>query len=310
MKISNAFMFDRASEQMSALQGKLVKSQAQVASGKQVIRPSDAPNQMATIERFKSLQTKQDNYLSNMGLVKARLDGEVGAVGSIIELMFRAKELVVQASNETLNPEDRKAIAAEMGGLREQIMSLANTQDINGNFLFSGSRVNQPPFAPPADDPNASPIYQGDQTRMEVMIGDQRSLPINRPGSEVFVRVVRTDGNGQAQGIGFFQAFDDLVAGIEQSKQTDIQRGHGELDRLMEGLALAEADIGTDQAILDHQTATTEDIIATIKASLSNVEDLDYAKAITEMNKQILSLEAAQSSFAKISQLNLFDYLR
>jgi flagellar hook-associated protein 3 FlgL len=40
------------------------------------------------------------------------------------------------------------------------------------------------------------------------------------------------------------------------------------------------------------------------------VEDLDYAKAITEMNKQVLSLEAAQSSFAKISQLTLFDYLR
>lgn len=310
MKISNAFMFDRGAERMSALQGKLVKSQAQLASGKQVIRPSDDPNQLATIERFKSLQKKHENYLRNMGLVESRLEGEVGAVANAIDLMFRAKELVVQASNETLNPEDRKAIAAEMRGLREQIMSLANTQDINGNFLFSGSRVNQPPFAPPADDPNASPTYQGDQTRMEVMIGDQRSLPINRPGSEVFVRVVRTDANGQAQGIGFFQAFDELVAGIEQSKQTDIQRGHGELDHLLGGLVLAEADIGTDQAILDHQTATTEDIIATIKSSLSNVEDLDYAKAITEMNKQVLSLEAAQSSFAKISQLNLFNYLR
>ena len=42
----------------------------------------------------------------------------------------------------------------------------------------------------------------------------------------------------------------------------------------------------------------------------SNVEDLDYAAAITKMNQQMLSLEAAQSSFAKMSQLNLFNYLK
>jgi flagellar hook-associated protein 3 FlgL len=43
---------------------------------------------------------------------------------------------------------------------------------------------------------------------------------------------------------------------------------------------------------------------------LSNAEDLDYAKAVTKLSAQVLSLEAAQASFAKISQLNLFNYLR
>jgi flagellar hook-associated protein 3 FlgL len=79
---------------------------------------------------------------------------------------------------------------------------------------------------------------------------------------------------------------------------------------MFEGLLLAQADIGTDQAILEHQGLTIQDTLTTVKSSLSKVEDLDYAKAITEMNKQVLSLEAAQSSFAKISQLTLFDYLR
>ncbi len=48
----------------------------------------------------------------------------------------------------------------------------------------------------------------------------------------------------------------------------------------------------------------------TLKTTLSNIEDLDYATAITQMNKQMLALEAAQSSFAKISKLSLFDYIR
>ncbi len=310
MKISNAFLFDRAGSQMSRLQATLVKSQGQMASGKQVMQPSDDPNRVATIDRLNTLLSRQESYMANMNLVKARFDIEEGAVSSAMNLMYRAKELTVQASNDTLGPIDRSAIATELRGLRNQLLSLANTQDTNGNYLFSGSRVTQPSFGHPGGNNQASPVYQGDQTRMEVSIGDQRLLPINRAGSEVFVRVVRTDASGQGQGIGFFQAFDDLIAGVEASRVADIQRGNGELDRMLEGLNLAQADIGTDQAILEHQKSSTEDRLITLQTNLSDVRDLDYAKAIAEMNKQMMSLEAAQSSFAKISQLNLFQFLR
>ena len=47
-----------------------------------------------------------------------------------------------------------------------------------------------------------------------------------------------------------------------------------------------------------------------MKTTLSQMEDLDYTEAITKMNKDMLALEAAQSSFAKISQLSLFDYIK
>lgn len=310
MKISNSFLFDRASTQMSQVQSRLVKSQAQVASGKQVLQPSDEPQQAMLIQRYKSLLSRQENFMSNMGLVKARLDTEANAVENAISLMFRVKELTVQASNDTLSGADRQSIATELKGLRAQILSMANAQDTSGNHLFAGSRVGQPAFAPPADDPTASPVYQGDRTRMEVLIGDQRTLPTNRSGPEVFTRVVRSDGAGQAEGVGFFKALDDLVVAVSSSSQANMQRGNKEVDALIDGLVLAQADIGTDMSNLDQQTMTLEDLTTTIKMNLSSVEDLDYAKAITQMNKQMMSLEAAQSSFSKISQLSLFSYLR
>lgn len=310
MKISSAFLFDRASDQMSQLQATLVKSQNQLATGKQVVRPSDEPNRVATIARLNSLQARHDNYMSNMGLIKARFGTEEGAVSNSVQVMYRVKELVVQASNDTISAADRLAIATELKGLREQLLSLANSKDTNGNYLFAGSRVAKPPFEAPSSNPLEAPVYQGDQTRKEVMIGDQRSLPINRPGSEVFVRVVRTDGNGQSQGVGFFQAIDDLIAGVQTSTLADIQRGNGEVNQLLEGLTLAQADIGTDQAILEQQSDSTEDTLITLKLNLSDVQDLDYAKAIAQLNKQMMSLEAAQSSFSKVSQLSLFQYLR
>jgi len=62
--------------------------------------------------------------------------------------------------------------------------------------------------------------------------------------------------------------------------------------------------------VVEQQTGVIEDTILNLKTNLSTVEDLDYAAAITKMNQQLLSLEAAQSSFSKISQLSLFNYLK
>jgi len=68
--------------------------------------------------------------------------------------------------------------------------------------------------------------------------------------------------------------------------------------------------VGSDQATLDHQTSVIDSTTLNLKTTLSSLQDLDYATAVTTMNQQMLSLEAAQSSFAKVSQLNLFNYLK
>ena len=87
MKISTSLLFNRASDRMSAVQEQLVKSQDQLATGKQVVKPSDAPNQVATIARLNSLQARYDNYLGNMNLIKARFETEEGAVSNSTTLM-------------------------------------------------------------------------------------------------------------------------------------------------------------------------------------------------------------------------------
>ena len=89
-----------------------------------------------------------------------------------------------------------------------------------------------------------------------------------------------------------------------------MQRGIGEMDALQNGVSLSLAQVGTDMNVADTQTAVLDETRLNLKTTLSSVQDLDYATAITQMNKQMLSLEAAQSSFGKISKLSLFDYIR
>jgi flagellar hook-associated protein 3 FlgL len=144
---------------------------------------------------------------------------------------------------------------------------------------------------------------------MNIAVGDQRQLPLNRPGSNAFVRVVRTDSDGTATGIGFFQSVDALISAVKTNSKTEMQRGLTEMDALHNGVVLAQADSGTSMKVVEQQGIMLDDTKITLKTALSKVEDLDMAAAITQMQKQMVSLEAAQASFAKVSQMSLFKYL-
>ena len=306
MQISTNYLFDRASAQMSQLQNDLAKSQAQISTQKQVLNPSDAPDQAASITRLKSVIGRNESYSKALDTIQARLDTESTTLSSASDVLIRIKELAIQANNGTQGNTSRAAIATEMKGLRDQLLSLANSTDTTGNYLFSGSMVKTPAFA--ANDTGAV-SYQGDQTHMNVAVGDQRTIAINRPGSTAFVRVVRTEG-GVSSGTGFFQSIDDLIKGVTNGNSSIMQRGLTEMDALHQGVVLAQAQSGTDMKVLEQQRAVLDDTKLTLKTALSNVEDLDMAVAITQMQKQMLSLEAAQASFAKVSQLSLFNYIK
>ena len=141
-------------------------------------------------------------------------------------------------------------------------------------------------------------------------LGEQRSIPINRTGTDAFVPVARIENDGTSVGVGFFKVRDDLIIGLNESKGPLVRRGVGELDALQQGVSLAQAEVGTNLNVVDQQTAVIEDTTLNLKTTLSSIEDLDYASAISKMSQQMLSLEAAQSSFAKVSQLSLFNFIK
>jgi len=306
MQISTAFLFDRAATQMSNATSALSKSQAQIATGKQILNASDAPDQAAAIARLQATISRQESYNKALDTLQGRLDLESTTLSSGSDVLVRIKELTVQVNNGTQGTVSRAAIATEIKGLRDQLLSLANTRDTSGNYIFSGSKVGTPAFQ---TDAQGAVSYAGDQTRMNVAIGDQRAIPLNRPGSDAFVRVVRTDQQGNASGVGFFQSLDDLITSMDNNDKAGMQRGLTEVGALHNGIVLAQADAGTSMKVIEQQGTILGDTNITLKSALSKVQDLDMTTAITNMQKQMVSLEAAQASFAKISQLSLFKYL-
>ncbi|PIT79832.1 flagellar hook-associated protein 3 [Limnohabitans sp. JirII-29] len=306
MKISTTLYFDRATQQLGNVQGELAKTQEQLSTGKQIVKPSDSPDKASLVTRLESELARQASYQNTLKSVNTRLQSEETALKNTSDVLLRIKELSIQASSDTLAPADRQSLALEVTSLKEQILSLANSQDTNGNYLFSGSRVGQPAFG---QDASGQVVYQGDQARMKVAVGDNRRMNMNMPGSDAFVKVVRTDSKGQKTAVSFFQALDDLSNAIKNSDHAKMQSGIAEMDSLQQGTSDALAQVGTDMNVVDMQNSVLDEVTLRLKTTKSDTEDLDYTSAITKMNKDQLALEAAQSSFAKISQLSLFKYM-
>ncbi len=303
MKISTAFLFDRATERMSTIQNKLATTQAQMAVGKQILAPSAAPDQAAAIQRLKGEVQRQESHMRTLDVAMRRYTAEETALSTSNDILIRMKELGIQAANDTLAPDDRKAIGVEMKALRDQLLSLGNTRDDSGNFLFSGTRVNTPAFA---EDANGKVIYQGDQTQTRIPAGVERTVQFTRAGTDVFSRVVRDDG----QAVGFFDALDQMINGINTSTTGKIQQGIADITQMHNSLTLSQAQNGSDQVVVQSQLDVLDENTLRIKSTLSEIEDLDYAEAVARMNKEMMGMEAAMGSFAKISGLSLFDYIR
>jgi flagellar hook-associated protein 3 FlgL len=307
MEMSTNLYFERSIAQMGVTQDRLSKTQMQLSTTKQVIKPSDAPDKSATITRLKSAIERQNSYINTINAVKDKLSQQETAAENASSLLYRLKELTVQAANDTYSAEDRKSIDIEIRQLRDQLLSLANTQDVNGNFIFSGSRVGKVAFA---TNENGKLVYQGDQTVNAAGVGDQSMVDVNRAGTNPFDKLVRTDAAGKKEAVGFFQVVDDLSSALQNNKPVDIQRAVGEIEQLQQGLSDSLASIGAAINKSENQASLADENLLRMKSMLSQAEDTDYTEAITKMNKDMLALEAAQSSFAKISQLNLFDYIK
>lgn len=307
MQISTNLMFDKAISQMGKTKDRLGQVQLQLSTSKSILKPSDSPDKTTTITRLQSAIARQDSYVATIKTTLDKLSQQETALKSSSNILVRMKELAIQAANDTMSPQDRKEIAIEVAGLRDQVRSLANTQDVNGAFIFSGSRIDTAAYGINVDGKRP---YQGDQTVGYVPVGAQREVDNNRTGTQAFSRIIRTDQQGNKESVGFFKVMDDFVSALINNKPGEIQRSVGELDTAQHGMTESIANVGSGMNVLESQQAVAEENILRMKTTLSDVKDVDYTEAITQMNKDMLALEAAQSSFSKISQLNLFDYIR
>lgn len=313
MRISTAGMHNFALAGMSERSNALIKTQSQIATGKRIETPADDPSgAVRALELDRGLAESQQ-FARNSDIVTNRLSLEEQTLADATDLLQRVRELTVQANNATIDADARQAIAAELQVRFNELVDMSNRRDSGGEYLFAGYSSQTQPFV----QAGTTVTYAGDQGVRTLQTSQTQRIADGHSGFEVFENVDDAANPGGTQTL--FVTVGNVLSALtrpivtdadRQQLATDLGAAIGQLDSGLDHLSNVRAEVGARLTTVENTQSTREDRDIEMQKELSNLRDLDYAKAITQLNLQQMGLQAAQASYSRIAQLSLFDYLR
>jgi flagellar hook-associated protein 3 FlgL len=170
---------------------RVVETQHQVSTGLRINSPSDDPVAAARVAHLDASLARLDQYQANAIFARNQLGLEEEALAEAISHLQRIRELTLQGNSAGMSAGDRHVIASEIRQHREALLTIANTTDVDGRYLFAGYRESTTPFTVA---PGGNVVYNGDQGQRTLQISDSRFVAINDSGAQVFQRI--PEGNG------------------------------------------------------------------------------------------------------------------
>ena len=298
MRISTQYLFESGGARISDLQSSLVKTQQQIATGSRILTPADDPVAAARALEVTQSQSINTQLARNRQTAMTALTSEDSTLASVTNLLQSVQDTVTSAGNGTLSDVNRASLATTLQANLDQLVGLANTTDAQGNYVFSGYQSNTRAFVQTA----TGATYQGDSGQQLLQVDASRQMAIGNTGQSVF------QGGGQD----VFQTIKSLVTLLQTPgapAPATLATLSSSLNQSLNNVLTVRSSVGSRLNELDALNASGSDRDLQYSQTLSSLQELDYAKAVTQLTQQQTTLQAAQQSFVKISGLSLFNYL-
>ena len=188
----------------------------------------------------------------------------------------------------------------EVRNLQDQVLSLANSRDTNGQYIFAGYKVDSKPFVA---DEDGDILHAGDRGVHALQISDNQRISTSLDGADVFLRV---PGDETVETV--FSTLDTMIASLERGEMEDADIDR--VNKALEHFSLQQTKLGSQMNRAELQRGVNEKRLLLMNEEISNLEDADIAKLVTDLQAKLVSRNAAQQTFIKIAQDNLFNYIR
>ncbi|MCP4875973.1 MAG: flagellar hook-associated protein 3 [Gammaproteobacteria bacterium] len=192
MRISTRQIYTQGIEGFQQQQVKLARLQQQISSGMRLSKPSDDPAAASKVLELEQSVSLNLQYQSNINLAEQRLNQQDAILANYDNLLIRVRELAIQANNAPVDAVSRNAIAAELDERLGEVLSLANSIDANGDFLFAGFQNNNAPFTRATTGSRDHVTFNGDDGVRAVQISQTRQMDTDITGQEIFMQVAST----------------------------------------------------------------------------------------------------------------------
>jgi flagellar hook-associated protein 3 FlgL len=317
MRISTNMMNQSQVSQMQANSEALLKVNKEIATGKKVSTPGDNPIAYVNISQLSKKIGEQEQYSKNGDWASSRLNLTDGLLDSATNNLQATRDLIIQAQNGTLDIKSRTAIASQVDQINLQSLTVANTKDSNGEYLFAGQNSQSIPYTTNNNDANGNPIYNYNGTIVnprQVAIGDlNSSTGIPDPnlvntgvsGHNVFnFSTSATTGNSN-----IFDTFRNLSQDLKNNNTTKLDDYLSEIDTVLNQTSQSRTTVGSSLNRISNIQSVYTDSNENLKSTQSSLQDTDMVKAIVELNSRQMALNAAQKAYMS-NQSTLFDYIK
>lgn len=186
MRISTQQQYLNSIDNMQRSQSNLSRLNDQITTGKKLLKPSDDPVAAAQVVKLERELAQYEKFDDNINVTQRRLELEETILDDINTAIDRMRELGLRAGNSTLTDADRGSIATELLTLTEYVAGLMNTQDAQGEYLFSGSKGGTRPYE---SLQNQRYDYRGDDGQRLIQVSPDLFVPSNDSGKYLFEAV-------------------------------------------------------------------------------------------------------------------------
>jgi len=281
-------------------QSQVSKLQTQMGTGKRIQTAADDPQAAAQVSELKSELSRMATLQRNIDTANSSLSVEESTLASINEGLSRVRELSIQGNSSAISPNERELLAREVDQLFEHLLSLANTRDVNDEYIFAGSAT-----ASQAYDVDGQ--FQGDEQVRQLSIAPGVTIRTGDSGADVFENI--------ADGANTFAIVREISAALRlddtnaEDRSDAILLAQGKIDAAMDRVNSVRSSTGVRLNRLDDHAELNTAFSLQVSKSISALEDLDFATAASELNLHMVSLQAAQQVFVKTQNMTLFNYL-
>jgi flagellar hook-associated protein 3 FlgL len=291
-RITQRLMTENSLASMQAGLGRVAKTQEQLTTGRVINRPSDSPSGTNSAMQLREQVTQNAQHMRNANDGLARLGNSDTVLTSMMDSVRRVRDLTLQGMNTgSMGLQAREALAMEVSQVRDALISQANTTHL-GMPLFGGTTTGKAAYS-------ADGTYAGDNGEVKRRIGADDNVRVDITGPEVF-------GTGDEDLFAIIASISDKLINAPETLGDDLNR----LDAAMSRLTTSLADVGSRYNRLESGMRINKDAELSLQDSLSNIENVDMARAMVDLQMNEVAYQASLGATARVLQPSLLQFLR
>jgi flagellar hook-associated protein 3 FlgL len=268
----------------------------QISTGQSVNQLSDNPSAAAQVVLEHVQNSQNTQYLQNDSSLESEEQTIDSTLNSAVQAVTQAISLGTQGASGTLSDADRQAIATQLQGIQNQVLSLANL-NYEGTYVFSGTATTTQPFTADSSSPDGVQ-YNGNSDVNSVSIAPGETIAVNQPGNQIF-----TNSSGDVLG-----ALNGLITALQTN--TGIAAANTNLNQAFNELTNQQVFYGNALQQLQSATTNLNNSQVQVAQQENNLIGANLATSITNLEQASTATNAILSATNQIlTTLNLLDYL-